>query len=110
MSSSRQHSTYLTCLSSKSGFWSSPSHHPDGLTTATPVRFTFNFPPFALSIRIIIYQQQLLRQLVEDLFFHNGDDEQAPVNDIRQATSQLLTRTKFVVKFEGPQLSLGWVN
>jgi hypothetical protein len=44
--------------------------------------------------------QQFLRQLVEDLFFHDDD----------QATSQLLTRTNFVMKFEGPRLSLGWVK
>src|SRR5882757_3174234 len=109
MSSSHQHSTYLTRLSSKSSFSSSPSHHSDGPTTATPVRSTFNFPPFAFPSVSSSTKQQNLRQLVEDLFFHD-DDEQAPINDIQQATSQLLTRTNFVTKFEGPRLSLGWVN
>jgi hypothetical protein len=46
MGSSHQYSTYLTCLSSKSGFSSSTSHHCDGPTTAILVRSTFNFTPF----------------------------------------------------------------
>src|SRR5882757_936663 len=66
MSSGHQHLTHL-CLFSKSGISSSPSHPPDSLTTATPVRSTFNLPLWHHALFPSVSsstKQEFLRQLV----------------------------------------------